>query len=199
MVKKRNKNILFVKAKLSDGSNFTNPAMDGAETLEFYKILKLTVKQLNEIIVLYTTDDIDKFVALLTPQYYEILSTRLYALKKSKGLYPEFETIRESFANALEVLQVALIKNATLGNITAQRDNYKESDDILHDRDRLLEYLESFNNQYTSMFGDNLEVRSTVSVDINPEYKEYIKLYGLPKNGIFMPDKLAEIIRRLGL
>ncbi|RZD41106.1 MAG: hypothetical protein CXT73_05605 [Methanobacteriota archaeon] len=199
MVKKRNKNILFVKAKLSDGSNFTNPAMDGAETLEFYKILKLTVKQLNEIIVLYATNDIDKFVALLTPQYYEILSTRLYSLKKSKGLYPEFETIRESFANALEVLQVALIKNANLGNITAQRDNYKESDDILHDRDRLLEYLESFNNQYTSMFGDNLEVRSTVSVDINPEYKEYIKLYGLPNNGIFMPDKLAEIIRRLGL
>lgn len=199
MVKKRNKNILFVKAKLSDGSNFTNPAVEGAETLEFYKTLKLTVKQLNEILVLYTADNIEQFVAVLTPEYYQTLSTRLYALKKSKGLYPEFETIRESFANALEVLQVALIKNATLGNITAQRDNYKESDDILHDRDRLLEYLETFKNQYTSMFGDNLEVRSSVSVDINPEYKEYIKVYGLPNNGIFMPDRLAEIIRRLGL
>lgn len=199
MVKKRNKNILFVKAKLSDGSNFTNPAVEGAETLEFYKTLKLTVKQLNEVIVLYKTDDIDQFVAVLTPQYYEILSTRLYALKKSKGLYPEFETIRETFANVLEVLQVALIKNADLANIIAQRDNYKESDDILHDRDRLLEYLESFKNQYTSMFGETMDVQATISVDINPEYKEYIKLYGLPNNGIFLPDKLAEIIRRLGL
>lgn len=199
MVKKRNKNILFVKAKLSDGSNFTNTAVEGVETLAFYKTLKLTVTQLNEILVLYTTDNIEEFVAVLTPQYYEILSTRLYSLKKSKGLYPEFESIRETFSNALQVLQVALIQNATLGNITAQRDNYKESDDILHDRDRLLEYLETFKNQYTSMFGDNLEVRSSISVDINPEYKEYIKVYGLPNNGIFMPDRLAEIIRRLGL
>lgn len=199
MVKKRNKNILFVKAKLSDGSNFTNTAVEGVETLAFYKTLKLTVIQLNEILVLYTTDNIEEFVAVLTPQYYETLSTRLYSLKKSKGLYPEFESIRETFSNALQVLQVALIQNATLGNITAQRDNYKESDDILHDRDRLLEYLETFKNQYTSMFGDNLEVRSSISVDINPEYKEYIKVYGLPNNGIFMPDRLAEIIRRLGL
>lgn len=199
MVKKRNKNILFIKAKLSEGSNFTNPAVEGVETLAFYKLLRLTIEQLNEVILLYTTGDIEKFVELLTPSYFKVLSTRLYSLKKSKGQYPEFETIRETFSNVLTVMNTTLQQTATLANITAQRDNYKESYDILQDREKILAYLETFKNQYTSMFGNAPDVKMKIGVDINPEYKEYIKLYGLPNNGIFLPDKLAEIIRRFGL
>lgn len=199
MVKRKNKNVLFEKAKLADGSNFTNPAVEGLDKLELYKTLKLTVKQLSEVFQLYLANDITQLTELLTPEYYNILSTRLYSLKKSKAKYPEFEVIRETFTETLTGLNVALMRNSELANIKSERDQYKDSYDILNDRPRLEEYLETLKTQYTSVFGDVKDVKLSVSVGINPEYKEYIRVHGLPNNGIFEPDKLGEIIIRLGL
>jgi len=199
MVKKKNKNVLFEKAKLADGSNFTNPAVEGLDKLELYKTLKLTVKQLSEIFQLYLANDMTKLIELLTPEYYAILSTRLYSLKKSKSKYPEFEVIRETFTETLTGLNVALMRNSELSNIKSQRDQYKESYDILNDTQLLEEYLESLKTQYTSVFGDVKDVKLNISAGMNPEYKEYIRVHGLPNNGVFEPDKLGEIIIRLGL
>ena len=199
MVKRKNKNVLFEKAKLADGSNFTNPAVEGLDKLELYKTLKLTVKQLSEVFQLYLANDITQLNELLTPEYYGILSTRLYSLKKSKSKYPEFEVIRETFTETLTGLNVALMRNSELANIKSERDQYKDSYDILNDRERLEEYLETLKTQYTSVFGDVKDVKLSVSVGINPEYKEYIRVHGLPNNSVFEPDKLGEIIIRLGL
>ena len=199
MVKRKNKIVFFEKAKLADGSNFTNPAVEGLDKLELYKTLKLTVKQLSEVFQLYLANDITQLTELLTPEYYNILSTRLYSLKKSKAKYPEFEVIRETFTETLTGLNVALMRNSELANIKSERDQYKDSYDILNDRPRLEEYLETLKTQYTSVFGDVKDVKLSVSVGINPEYKEYIRVHGLPNNGIFEPDKLGEIIIRLGL
>ena len=140
-----------------------------------------------------------KLIELLTPEYYAILSTRLYSLKKSKSKYPEFEVIRETFTETLTGLNVALMRNSELSNIKSQRDQYKESYDILNDTQLLEEYLESLKTQYTSVFGDVKDVKLNISAGMNPEYKEYIRVHGLPNNGVFEPDKLGEIIIRLGL
>ena len=63
----------------------------------------------------------------------------------------------------------------------------------------MLEYVESLNNQYTSIFGDRQDMSLKVRATIGREYTEYIRLYGLPIGGFFDADKLAQIILKFDL
>jgi len=201
MTKKKNGNILFTKAKNASTSNsvFTSRIIAGTDVDELFGLLTLTIIQLNEIMKLYTTGTMDLFIETLTPDYYSLLSIRIYALTKNKAKFPNFEAIREVFANLIITLQEAVTQNTILNIVKTERDVYKEGFDILYDPERLQEYLNSLNTQFISMFGDVEDVQLSVLADINPEYKEYISLYGFPENAVFDPVKLNEIIIRLGL
>ena len=86
----------------------------------------------------------------------------------------------------------------SLNNIDLGRelDVYKEDSDILHDPIKLQNFLDNLKKQI-SLFGEDLQMGFTISGAVNPEYKEYFRLYGIPPDLVFIPEKLAEIKFRL--
>ena len=62
--------------------------------------------------------------------------------------------------------------------------------------DKLKEYLEYLGQQTnTDLFGSH--AKATSSVNVNQEYIQYIQEYGYPENGVFDPDILGTISRRI--
>jgi hypothetical protein len=66
---------------------------------------------------------------------------------------------------------------------------YKESHDILNDRTKLDEYIKSLKKNMDVI---NVTIQSTYA-KVNPLYKIYIQLYGIPENHNFVPEILNTI------
>ena len=196
---RRNSNVLFSKSKAANGTAFSNDDVLNIERVEAYKQLNVVIRELDALMNKYAEGDIVEVASTLTPDFFNKMALRLFSLKKNRSKFPDYEIIRKGFSNALEGLNRSAKQNALLINTQNERDNYLVSHNILHDRDKLLEYVESLNNQYTAIFGDRQDMSLKVRATIGREYTEYIRLYGLPIGGFFDADKLAQIILKFDL
>ena len=196
---RRNSNVLFSKSKAANGTAFSNDDVLNIERVEAYKQLNVVIRELDALMTQYAEGNISAVASTLTPDFFNKMALRLYSLKKNRSKFPDYEVVRLGFSNALEGLNRSAKQNALLINTQNERDNYLVSHNILHDRDKLLEYVESLNNQYTAIFGDRQDMSLKVRATIGREYTEYIRLYGLPIGGFFDADKLAQIILKFDL
>lgn len=196
---RRNSNVLFSKSKAANGTAFSNDDVLNIERVEAYKQLNVVIRELDALMTQYAEGNISAVASTLTPDFFNKMALRLYSLKKNQSKFPDYEVVRLGFSNALEGLNRSAKQNALLINTQNERDNYLVSHNILHDRDKLLEYVESLNNQYTAIFGDRQDMSLKVRATIGREYTEYIRLYGLPIGGFFDADKLAQIILKFDL
>lgn len=196
---RRNSNVLFSKSKAANGTAFSNDDVLNIERVEAYKQLNVVIRELDALMTQYAEGNIVAVASTLTPDFFNKMALRLYSLKKNRSKFPDYEIVRLGFSNALEGLNRSAKQNALLINTQNERDNYLVSHNILHDRDKLLEYVESLNNQYTAIFGDRQDMSLKVRATIGREYTEYIRLYGLPIGGFFDADKLAQIILKFDL
>mgnify|MGYP001482066331 CR=1 FL=1 len=196
---RRNSNVLFSKSKAANGTAFSNDDVLNIERIEAYKQLNVVIRELDSLMTQYAEGNIVAVASTLTPDFFNKMALRLYSLKKNRSKFPDYEVVRLGFSNALEGLNRSAKQNALLINTENERDNYLVSHNILHDRDKLLEFVESLNNQYTAIFGDRQDMSLKVRATIGREYTEYIRLYGLPIGGFFDADKLAQIILKFDL
>ena len=196
---RRNSNVLFSKSKAANGTAFSNDDVLNIERIEAYKQLNVVIRELDSLMTQYAEGNISAVASTLTPNFFNKMALRLYSLKKNRSKFPDYEVVRLGFSNALEGLNRSAKQNALLINTENERDNYLVSHNILHDRDKLLEYVDSLNNQYTAIFGDRQDMSLKVRATIGREYTEYIRLYGLPIGGFFDADKLAQIILKFDL
>ena len=156
--------------------------------------LKRVATTLMRYINMYINGNIEELIQIFTLDTYTQLSKILASLKKTKQT--DSEIVRKSIANALTVLYSGLSVYQDYQLTEMSNEELKERVSILDDMDKLKEYLEYLGQQTnTDLFGSH-DI-STTSVKVNQEYIQYIQEYGYPENGVFDPDRLGAIARRI--
>ena len=197
-MKIKNNNIVSTKTKVADGSVMSSLTSKVMGQFDIFKHLVSTVKELSELILLVQENKLQEIFNILTQEYFATLSEKLYRLKKNPNKYKEYEMFRNLINNTLYILFRTITISINNLNILNELEIYKDDSDILHDSDRLLEFINNLKHQ-VSLFGEELKLESTVEANVNPEYAEYFRLYGIPPDLIFVPKRLAEIKIRLNI
>ena len=193
-----NKNHVITKSSLSEGRVMTNNVVALSTQFSLFDQLIAIIGDLNGLIIAFQQDDYEYINANLTQPFFESISLKIAQAKSSQNKNVQYETFRKLINQTLYILY-----RAVEIRINAQTNDellllYKADSDTLRDSQLLQQYLESLNN-IQSLFGEDLEMTSNITANVNPEYVEYIRLYGVPVNMVFVPEKLVEIKQRLGI
>jgi len=95
--------------------------------------------------------------------------------------------------------QTVQLNNAmadTLINLGILENKLNEQDNILNDRELLLDYLHQRSKQYSIL--PQMQV-SSISAAFKAEYNVYIRIWGYPPNGVWDVEKLSNIVLDLQL
>jgi hypothetical protein len=193
-----NKNHVITKSSLSEGRVMTNNVVALSTQFSLFDQLIAIIGDLNGLIIAFQQDNYEYINANLTQPFFESISLKIAQAKSSQNKNVQYETFRKLINQTLYILY-----RAVEIRINAQTNDellllYKADSDTLRDSQLLQQYLESLNN-IQSLFGEDLEMTSNITANVNPEYVEYIRLYGVPVNMVFVPEKLVEIKQRLGI
>ena len=150
--------------------------------------LVLAANNLNSLIIEFCHNDGRGNVAALvtSKNYYMQLSMQLYNLRQPSNSV--FESFRTSLTTSLQNLMLSVKFYTDL--ITA-RNQLSLLQGILENADQLKQYIEDMSRSMktTTLFPEtHVEI---IPAEIEPQIVEYIRLYGIPVDGIFDPDKLA--------
>lgn len=157
-------------------------------------ILRQMALNVTKLIKYYIEGDLESLETELTLERYTRYSKILFSLKKNK--VTDTEIVRRVVANSLATLFSAISVYQDFNLVRENNEQLKDRANILDDMDRLKEYLDYLQeNTSTNVFGSH--DMSTVSVDVNQEYIIYVQEYGYPVNGVFDPDILGRIVKRL--
>ena len=134
--------------------------------------------QLESLLTNYAHGNFDKIKEDLDNNVFENLAVALYNEKNDELEYYEF--IRLLLVRSLEGIKQSIILN------TDQTEKIE----------KLLSELNQIKNPIKNTFISASSTLDTIAT-IRKEYKQYIELYGIPENGVFDTDKLAEIIKKM--
>jgi len=134
--------------------------------------------QLESLLTNYARGNFDKIKEDLDNNVFENLAVALYNEKNDELEYYEF--IRLLLVRSLEGIKQSIILN------TDQTEKIEN----------LLRELNQIKNPIKNTFISASSTLDTIAT-IRKEYKQYIELYGIPENGVFDADKLAEIIKKI--
>ena len=163
--------------------------------LNFYTQLSVIVNTLNDLLTNYSVGDIEYVIRNFNKTTFYNLTMKLAKIKQNPSLYPEFENIRTSVEKTLQGLYKSIYVYLDLESTQRQLVACKEKESILYDVEKLKEYICSLSGSI-SLFPD-IEVTS-IGATLKPEIAEYIKLFGVPPNGIFETDKMAIALKNIG-
>ena len=96
----------------------------------------------------------------------------------------------------IDGLKKAKLQCATLNEKCAQVEHLTEFKDILHDKEKLTEFVEDHYNN-PALF--DVAVQTKVAATIKEDYALYIERYGMPEGLVFCTEKLSEIRKELGM
>lgn len=161
-----------------------------------FKRLASVVQTVNTLMLEYSKGNFYTVANILTQSTYNKLSVSLSNLAVAANKYPDYETIRTSSTSALGGLYQSILQYSELVNVEAQLEISRERESILYDRVKLQEFINKL-NQNKRVFPDS-KVQVTKAT-LKPEYAEYVKRYGFPEGAVFEPDKLATVLRVLGI
>jgi hypothetical protein len=161
-----------------------------------FKKLAAVVQTINMLMLEYSKGNFYAVANILTQQTYNKLSIALSNLAVAANKYPDYETIRMSSTSALGGLYQSILQYSELVNVEAQLEVSRERESILYDKVKLQEFINKM-NQNKRVFADS-KVQVTKAT-LKPEYAEYVKRYGFPEGAVFEPDKLAVVLRVLGI
>ena len=193
-----NRNHAITRSSLSEGRFLTNKVISVSSQISLFDQLIAIISDLNGLILAFQQNNYAYINANLTQSFFDTISLRILQARSTQNNNEQYETFRNLINQTLYILY-----RAVTIRINAQTNDellllYKTDSDILHDAKLLKQYCESVNS-IKSIFGDDLEMTAQITANVNPEYVEYIRLYGVPSDMIFIPDKLAEIKQRLGI
>jgi hypothetical protein len=150
------------------------------------------VIEVNKLIKKLKKEDYEYLSSKLDPDYVSKLTTTLEELKKNasniyKGVIGVYIRIVETI-----FLNVNLTKSLKLTLEKSQA--YKADSEILQNREKLIEYINSLNNGPTALFKP---VYVTTTLELKKRYRIYVEKYGYPENEIFDAELMLEIDRMI--
>lgn len=161
-----------------------------------YARLAGIIEMINTLMKEYSKGNFYTVSNILTRELYNKMSLKLSDLAVPSNKYPEFEIVRGSCTSSLSGLFQSVMQYSEYIDIQTQLEICKEHESILYDREKLKDWINKLNNN-KRMFPDS-KVQATKAT-LKPEYAEYIKQFGFPEGAIFEPDKLAFVLRILGM
>jgi len=164
--------------------------------VNMYKKLAAVVSTINALMDEYSKGNFYTVANILTQRMYNNLSISLANLVLTTNKFPEYEVLRKSTVLGLGGLWQSIMQYSEYVDIKAQLAIAKDHESILYDSVKLREYINQF-NQRRVLFPDS-NVRA-MAATLKPEYAEYVKQFGFPKGAVFEPDKLAQVLKRLGI
>lgn len=191
-----NTNYSLSKRALSVGtSTITNAAVTLVDQSDLFNQLIDIINELNVLVVAFQNNQIDYVISQMTLAYFNNMSQKLFEAKRQRNKYLQYEIFRSNINQTLYMLFRAMSIEIGCANIQRELEIYKRDSNILRDPVRLQQFVDQLRQQ-KSLFG-NLRMTATVAASVNPEYLEYFRLYGIPPDMVFDPEKLAEIKARI--
>lgn len=175
----------YIKSRFETSDDRTSIMGRNISNLISSSIFKLIYFYINQ----YGLGNIDYLINTLTLDKYTTHSIELYNLRIIND--KNYETIRKNLDKTLMVLYRSVSQYKEYIKIQNNCKSIEKKLEILNNIDELKIYL----NKLLS----NMPILPEISVtapeySIKPQFLKYIQLHGYPKNGIFDPEKLAEII-----
>jgi hypothetical protein len=145
----------------------------------YYKIMEnFAVKQINSYLVNYANDYSKLDIPFDT---YNSLGVELVRFENT------FDK-DNCLINVIGTYRAILITLGKYIEINSKLEKCELECQILYDLEKLKKYLEQFNT-VTTIFGD-IEVNNITPAIINPIYAKYHKIYGVPTDGFYNPERL---------
>jgi len=164
--------------------------------LDMYIRLAKVCQTINIIMKEYDRGNFYEVANTLTNDVYNKLSMQLGALAAEATKYPDYEVIRTMTTFGLGGMYQGILQHADLVDIELKLKICEEHGSILHDPEKLQEWINQLRNRRTIFPESRVQARKA---KLKPEYAEYIKLYGYPAGGVFEPDKLSGVLNKLGI
>jgi len=125
-----------------------------------------------------------------TPDYTQLIRNIFNAKLTS---LPEFEKVRVTLVDIMRMLSQGSLQYKEKIGLKQQLDAALERAGILDDMDLLQEFINNLNKGFTLFSHES----TLSSLQLVPEYVQYINLYGYPENHIFNPELLGQILNQL--
>ena len=135
--------------------------------------------------------DIEFLIDNLTLDYYNKLS--LEFLDVYFPNQPEYENTRQILLLLLQNLWESTKQAQNLSTLKDQLQRSENREKILNSIETIEKYLEMMRKQ-NMMYKTKIQ---TVAAKLKPEYAIYVSKYGIPINGNFDPNLMAEILKDL--
>ena len=105
-----------------------------------------------------------------------------------------FTRFRNISYKILDGLKQSISEYDAKVTIETENTELQQYRDILQDKDKLLEYL---NTVQTETFLFSAEASFEAAIVLKPWYREYLERYGPPGDGVFQTELLADIVNEL--
>jgi hypothetical protein len=192
-----NTNYSLSKRALSVGtSTLTNAKVALTEQSNLFDQLIEIINELDILVIAFQNDDIDYVISKMTLSYFNYISQKLFDAKRQRNKYLQYEIFRTNINQTLYMLFRAMSVEIGCASVQRELEIYKRDSNILRDPIKLESFINSLRQQ-RSLFGNDMKITGSVSASVNPEYREYFRLYGIPPDMVFDPQKLAEIKARI--
>ena len=164
--------------------------------IDMYKKLSRYIRTIQTLLTEYSKGHFYAVANVLTPSVYNRMSIDINNLYADSNKFPDYENIRMSNVMALQGLYQGILQYGALVDAEAKLEKTNEYYIILHDPEKLAEYIKQMNGR-RNIFPES-HVR-TISAILKPEYAEYIRQHGFPEGAVFDMDKLAVICKGLNI
>jgi hypothetical protein len=198
VVTSNNQIFILLSAVAANGTGGNgNGNGNGTGTIQETMIHTLLISETVSTIMTYYSDLADgNFEALsaeLTGEKFTQLSKELFDFKSGLAVNSDYETIRRIIVTSFEALMRMVTTNIAYLELQNNYEVVFNRSKILDNIELLKEYIDALNNS------GNLSIIPEISIvapfiELRPEIQAYIDKYGLPEDGVFNPDKLAELL-----
>ena len=109
-----------------------------------------------------------------------------------------FNQYRSFIFKIIDGLNAAILLDNKNRGLTVQNQTLQEFSNILSNPTLLQDYIDRTYgnvNINSALLSETLTL--TTGLELKPEYKEYVELYGFPESGVYDAEKLQEIIQSL--
>ncbi len=163
--------------------------------VDMYSKLSVYVQTVRILLAEYSAGHLVELSHVLTMDAYNKMALDLNMLAADANKYKDYENMRKGIADSLSGIYRGVLQNNILLDTEAQLSLANDNLQTLYDPVKLQEYIDVLRQKHTMFVDSNVQMEARATM--NPEYIEYIRLYGYPDGGIFDMDKLAAILVRV--
>jgi uncharacterized coiled-coil DUF342 family protein len=187
------------KCGCGDGSS-NNPNPSGCDcTLYNSLFTNNTIATINSYVLQYISTAFDESPPdiVITLEQFNFLNMRLNTLDLLFSENPEccFRNVIEIYRNILKIIKYGFDDRQAKKSALLAAETWKQDSIILRDKEKLQEYLENLNNNFSAM---SFQITSK-KINIKIQYQVYHERYGIPYNLEYDPTLLKAIMEEYGI